>query len=95
MSGGSYNYLCRKAAHGLLTEAAGFEDLVDITARLNELGYADVAADAQAVIDAVLAQERALQRLSDVFQAVEWHDSADWGASQVRDAVAAYRESRR
>ena len=35
MSGGSYNYLCHKAAHGLLTKAAGFEDLVDITARLN------------------------------------------------------------
>jgi hypothetical protein len=64
--------------------------------RLVDLGWAkDAATDALDLLVLVRTQtvraEAALGRLADLFHAVEWWDSGDWGEDQVRQTLAAYR----
>lgn len=94
MSGGSYNYLCHRDATGLLESLGQIEAMAD---RLSELGFADAARETHEVRLTVL-QSRArldamIDRLRDVWHAVEWLDSCDWGLDAVLRYVHAYRGS--
>ena len=94
MSGGSYNYLCHRDAGDVL-DGQGAEDLVAMRDALRGLGFLDAAGQTDAVI-ATIAEARQLvelrmETLRDVWKAVEWHDSNDWGPERIDDAIAAYR----
>lgn len=94
MSGGSYNYLCRKGSDDLMSGSHG-EDLERMRDRLLEEGAIDAAAQTDAVLATVkMATELVRMRadaLRDVWQAVEWIDSCDWGPDSLDAALAKYR----
>lgn len=95
MSGGSYNYLCWH--HDGL--AAQHDDVANMAYRLEGLGYAaEPAADTRRVLElldqankTVQEAEKVAARLTDVWHAIEWWDSCDWGEDQAREAIAAYQ----
>jgi hypothetical protein len=64
--------------------------------RLAGLGYAEDAAKETEELLVLLSQwnvraDVRLKRLADVWKAVEWWDSCDWGEEHVREALATYR----
>jgi hypothetical protein len=94
MSGGSYNYLCRaQDLEDINGKRATLREMAD---RLAGLGYAqDAAAETEELLVLlqqweVRAQVR-IKRLSEVWKAVEWLDSGDYGEGEVREALAEYR----
>ena len=76
MSGGSYNYLCYQ-------DAPEPCELRRMAERLRELGYEEWAAQTEAMI----APEPSKQ-LRDVWHAVEWLDSCDYGPDSFAKAMA-------
>ena len=97
MSGGSYNYLCNREA-GEILDGQGASDLVEMRDALRERGVLDAAGQTDAVI-ATIAEARQLvemrlEALRDVWKAVEWHDSGDWGPERIDGAIAEYRRRR-
>ena len=96
MSGGSYNYLCHKDERDLLGGWSEEEDLRHMADRLAGLGYAEDAARETEELICMLRQSRIrietrVQRLRDVWKAVEWWDSCDWQEKGVHEALSAYR----
>lgn len=93
MSGGSYNYLYLHTG-GLEAQRGDIEAMRDRLQGLAEQGVprADLAVEQTRAILAHfdLAEEKA-RALSDVWHAVEWRDSCDYGDDQVREALAKYR----
>ncbi|MET7687962.1 hypothetical protein ABZT06_08275 [Streptomyces sp. NPDC005483] len=94
MSGGSYNYLCYM--QDLEDLQSHRHDLEEMASRLAGLGYAQDAARETEELLLLLRQweTRAaarVQRLADVWHAVEWLDSSDSGEDGVREALAKYR----
>ena len=94
MSGGSYNYLCYKEAYDIHERINELQEMGD---RLAELGFKDAALETESIILILKAFEIRLQarinRLRDVWKAVEWMDSGDSGIDYVNDEVEKYRES--
>lgn len=93
MSGGSYDYLWRAFDMG---DISGKEyHLKAMGERLAGLGAADAAREtyeALLIIRAAEAQTEAIiGRLRDVWKAVEWVDSCDWGPETIDAALAKYR----
>lgn len=94
MSGGSYNYLCYGIDLEDLISKRG--DLREMADRLAELGYAEDAAKETEEPLVFLNQwtvraEVRMKRLADVWKAVEWWDSSDYGEDDVHEALARYR----
>lgn len=94
MSGGSYNYLFA-ASPSLLVEQHE-DNLRRMADRLAALGYAeDAARETEETILIIRQMEVRLQarinRLADVWHAVEWWDSGDRGEDGLRAALEAYR----
>ncbi|MFF4179705.1 hypothetical protein [Streptomyces sp. NPDC001750] len=94
MSGGSYNYLC--AALDLPDLSQQQWQLQKMSDRLSGLGYAADAARETEELLVLLRQweTRAMvrvERLSDLWKAVEWWDSGDTGEEAVKDALEKYR----
>jgi hypothetical protein len=88
VSGGSYNYLCFHTDN--LTEHLG--DLEEMSKRLDGLPWAsDAAADTRRVLALLEQAFQVAQGLGEVWRAVEWWDSADWGEEQVREETDRYR----
>lgn len=95
MSGGSYNYLCNRMAEEILQIQSDIERMAE---KLATLGYAK---DAAKETSHLLARSRAfevyvetaMERLREVWKAVEWWDSADWGEDSVKQALEEYREA--
>lgn len=87
MSGGSYNYLCHKT-----DDLSGRRGTVEEMAqRLEGLPYAsEAAADTRRVLALLADAQAQAERLADVWHAVEWWDSSDYGEDDVRDAIAKY-----
>lgn len=95
MSGGSYNYLCHTWDLSDLTQKKG--DLADMFDRLAGLGYAEDAARETYTLLVQLRQFEIqtmvhVERLQDLWKAVEWWDSADTGEDSVKKALADYRK---
>lgn len=93
MSGGSYNYLYCKDSDALLNEE---RELTSMAERLAELGYAEDAARETEELLLIIRQAKIridvrARRLSGVWHAVEWWDSADSGEDGVKHALDAYR----
>jgi len=95
MSGGAYEYLYVWAGDlDELIKRRG--DLEAMSERLSGLPYAkDAALETErllAMIQRFEIQVRARgEALKDVWHAVEWWDSADYGEDQVKEALARYR----
>lgn len=87
MSGGSYNYLCYRSRG--LSEQRG--DAEAMAARLFQLGHVAEAAATRHCLDLLDQAEAAATVLEDVWKAVEWADSGDWGLDDVADEVAKLR----
>lgn len=95
MSGGSYDYLFTASDIDDLMRKG--EHLHAMLGRLEGLGYAeDAAAETEEIVQIIKHAEmrvaRRLKHLADVWKAVEWWDSCDWGESSVKQALAEYRE---
>lgn len=99
MSGGSYNYLfMNRELEDLALSRLG--DLIEMSDRLSGLDEREFpgATAAAARTNALLENLRiwrahtsaSTDLLADVWQAVEWWDSGDYGADQVAAALAAY-----
>lgn len=94
MSGGSYDYLYQVGdLDELLAKQLSLREMAD---RLAGLGYApDAAAETEELLLLLRQwQVRAdvrVKRLSDVWHAVEWWDSADSNEDGVRKALGEYR----
>lgn len=89
MSGGSYNYLAIKANNQDLCLVP--DDLQRMADRLAGLPYATKAAtDTAKVIEHLKAAQSHAEKVADVWYAVEWWDSGDWGEDQVKEALAKY-----
>lgn len=94
MSGGSFNYLCR--AWDLPDIVGKQGDLEEMSQALAALGYAQDAARETEELLAMLRQWEVratvrLERLREVWKAVEWWQSCDYSEDQVREALAEYR----
>ena len=89
MSGGSYNYLCDKARWGEVVDIPA--DLDEMAERLAGLPYAaKAAADTAAVIETLRTAQEQAKELADVWHAIEWWDSNDWGEDQAAKVIAGY-----
>lgn len=94
MSGGSFNYLCCK------------EELADLCDHMPELermreslikyGYEDIARDVQRLIEYIRSAEIRIktlaEQLNDVFHAVEWYESGDYGKDSMIKHLEKYRK---
>ena len=97
MSGGSLNYLYCKEPYELF-EAGRVADLEEAAAVAYNAGYKDIAKDiyrlAEYIKSANIRVEVLHEQLSDVLHAVEWYLSADYGDSNLREHLDAYRAGR-
>jgi len=92
MCGGSYEYLCYKDPDDLIHRI----DLIDnMKNRLIELGYLDAAKETESIkliINQFTVNMGArLDRLSEIWRAVEWMDSGDSGIERVEEEIKKYR----
>lgn len=79
MSGGSYNYLyCH--VRGLEDQRGDIQRMAD---RLEKSGYFAPARATREVLRMLDGAEQMAQALEDVWHAVEWADSGDYGEHQV------------
>lgn len=97
MSGGSFNYLCHTWDLADINEKRG--DLEAMASELAGLGYAQDAARETEELLVMLRQWEVratvrIERLREVWKAVEWWRSCDYSEDQVREALAEYRGER-
>ena len=93
MSGGSYEYLCFKEPSDLFHVEETIQRMADDLARL---GYADDAAkETMSLLLEIRVSRIRLQshldRIKDVWQAVEWWRSCDSSEDSVKEALKKYR----
>lgn len=79
MSGGSHNYICYQSSPAQ-------SDLEYMAQRLRELGFVGLSEDTLTVgaflgVDTYFSDipTDVPQKLRDIWKAVEWYDSKDWG----------------
>jgi hypothetical protein len=93
MSGGSHNYLYCKDSDEILNHISDIEGMRD---RLTEEGYLDAAKETEEVILVInsfnVRMQARLNRLSQVWRAVEWCDSGDSDPNHIKEEVEKYRE---
>ena len=92
MSGGSLNYLCYAKTSSLFDR---INDMEYVEKTLLEHGYKDIAADVRRLIEYCISAENRItvlfDNLNDVFHAVEWYRSADYGEDCLIEHLEAYR----
>lgn len=94
MSGGSYNYLYAHTG-GLEAQRGDIRAMRDRLQELEEQGVpgaARAARETRMVLNHLKLAEEHAQALSEVWRAVEWRDSGDYGDDQVNEALAEYLE---
>lgn len=93
MSGGCLNYLCYKEPEELYHCISDLEEAEDF---LLKEGYLDVAKDVRRLIEYINSSKNRIEvlqeNLKDVFKAVDWCMSGDYGKERVKDAVERYRK---
>lgn len=87
MSGGSHNYLF---CADITSERR--DDIARMAVRLRELGHHDAALRTSEVLAALDVIDELQRELSDVWHAVEWVDSCDWGRGDEAKAVESWRQ---
>ncbi len=93
MSGGSFNYLyAKKHIEDLANEK---DELEKMREALIKYGYEDIAKDTQRLIEYIKSAECTVETLADmleeVFHAVEWYESADYGETTMIAILEKYR----
>ncbi len=95
MSGGSYNYLCYvQDLEDLVEKRHSLKEMADRLVGMDEADFPGVTAAAQETLGLLHllriwdthASVR-IDMLTDVWKAVEWWDSADYGSDQVAEAI--------
>lgn len=96
MSGGDFNYLYGKTFFEMMVEFDYHdeEDDLDEDGNLKEMiqilknyGYNDIADNIQKIVDDAIILEERINKYKDLFKAVEWHTSGDWGKDRVIEEV--------
>jgi hypothetical protein len=98
VSGGSFNYLCHTWDLDAILGKMG--DLQDMSLALAALGYAQDAARETEELLVILRQWEVqttvrLDRLREVWKAMEWWRSSDYDEDDFREALAQYRGERK
>jgi hypothetical protein len=88
MSGGSYNYLCFKDASQISDSAHHVKAMQD---RLKGLGYEAESSETQEILDLLNEVNNKIDKISDVWRAVEWMDSGDTGPEETAEAIRLHR----
>lgn len=93
MSGGSLNYLHCAETGQLFCR---IDDMEQVEAVLLAEGYEDIAQDVRRLIEYVKTAENRISvlqhNLANVFHAVEWYLSADYGKNTMLGVLNLYRE---
>jgi hypothetical protein len=94
MSGGSYDYLCHKDAGEMFEMEHQLQRMADTLA---ETGYAeDAAKETMGLLLEVrsckVRLDARIQRLTQIWRAVEWWHSGDTGEEGVKLAIEEYRK---
>jgi hypothetical protein len=88
MSGGSFDYLCYAVEIGTLGERRGaIEAMAQALDEYDQPAAAKAADRTRAVLAALDAADELARQLSDVWHAVEWHHSSDWGEEDVLEVL--------
>lgn len=82
MSGGSFEYLC-------LWDVETHACLEDMAFALSE--GSPERTETEAIATAIRELNDRIRKVSDVWKAVEWERSGDWGEDQMMRAIADYR----
>lgn len=90
MSGGSFDYLFCKDAHRLVDAES---DVQRMAVQLFEMGFKDASKKTRRILGLIRSIERIQDEMADVWQAVEWFCSSDWGPDQVEEAIDKWRDS--
>lgn len=92
MSGGSLNYLCCKEPEELFHYLDEMEEVEQVL--LGE-GAQDIARDVRRLIEYVKSAELRIGvlsgQLNDIFHAVEWYESGDYGRRDLLRHIEQYR----
>ena len=93
MSGGSLNYLYVREPAALFDHV---EELEKVERELLVRGYTDIARDVRRLIEYIQTAENRIavltDQLRDVFKAVEWNLSGDYGDKTLKDVLENYRK---
>lgn len=93
MSGGSLNYLCYREGADLFDH---IDEMERVEAELLRRGYKDIAKDVRRLIEYIQSAENRIgvlnDQLQDVFKAVEWRISADYGDDDLVKHLEQYRK---
>jgi len=96
MSGGSLNYLYSKETADEII--AHIDDMEIAEAELIKRGYYDIAKDVRRLIEYCKSAEIRIgvlmHNLKDVFHAIEWRISADYGEDALIEELNEYREGK-
>lgn len=90
MSGGSFDYLCYVDAEEIGRRLGAVEDMASAL----EDVCPEAAAATREIADQVRGVQPKVDALKDLWHAVEWWHSGDYGRDQAEDAVAKYRAAR-
>ena len=94
MSGGSFNYLCY--THEAEEIMGRVDELEGMREYLIKYGYEDIAKDTQRLIEYIKSSKIVIETLndmlSDVFHAVEWYESGDYGKDTMEKEFEKYRK---
>jgi hypothetical protein len=87
VSGGSFNYLCFIDAEEIGQRLGQLDDMASAL----EGVCPEAAAATREIADQVRGVQPKIDALKDLWHAVEWWHSSDWGRGQVETVVAKYR----
>lgn len=86
MSGGSFNYLCFADAEEI---GQRLHDLDEMATALDGI-CPEAAAATREIVEHVRALQPQIDALKDVWHAIEWWHSSDWGRDRAEEAAATY-----
>ena len=93
MSGGSFNYLCHQDSPG--REMVGkMAEAIRSYGDENHSPARHAAEDTLRIIALLEEVDVWKERLRDVWKAVEWHRSGDWGVEDVWEAILKHEKER-
>lgn len=90
MSGGSFDYLCWST--DLASQKGAIEEMAEAIEAYDHPAAAKAADHTRAVLAAFKVAEVIADQLRDVWHAVEWHHSSDWGEADVLEALQKHWE---
>lgn len=95
MSGGSLNYLYTKEPSNVF-DWDYIDELELVEEELLKRGAKDIAKDVRRFIEYIRTAENRIsllqEQLSDIFHAVEWRLSGDFGEDDLQKSIQSYRE---